>query len=84
MNHDDCSEVDPLLTATEVSEELRCSKTQVYRLMKGEVPGLNVLPHLRLGRKKVIPRSTLELWKRQNISGMIRDNSEKNTVDATH
>lgn len=78
------SNVDPILTAKEVSEDLRCSKSQVYRLMNGDVEGVTVLPHLALGRKKVVPRSVLEQWKRQNISGMIRDDSEKNTVDAVH
>jgi hypothetical protein len=52
--------------------------------MRGDVDGLSVLPHLPLGRKKVVPRSALEAWKRQNISGMIRPDSEKNTVDAMH
>ncbi len=78
------SNADPILTAKEVAEDLRCSKSQVYRLMSGDVEGLTVLPHLALGRKKVIPRSMLEQWKRQNISGMIRDDSEKNIVDAMH
>ena len=78
------SNVDPILTAREVAEDLRCSKSQVYRLMNREVQGLTVLPHLALGRKKVVPRSALEKWKRQNISGMIPGDSEKNTVDAVH
>jgi hypothetical protein len=76
---------DPILTAKEVAEDLRCSKSQVHRLMKGEVDGVTVLPHLLLGRrKKVVPRSALEQWKRQNISGIIQRDSEKNTVDAVH
>ena len=78
------SNVDPILTAKEVAEDLRCSKSQVYRLMNGDVVGLPVLPHLALGRKRVVPRSALEKWKQQNISGMIRTDSEKNTVDAVH
>jgi excisionase family DNA binding protein len=76
--------LDPVLTAREVAEDLRCSKSQVYRLMTGEVEGLTVLPHLALGRKKVVPRSALEQWKRENISGMIRHDSETSTVDAMH
>jgi hypothetical protein len=76
--------VDPILTANEVAADLRCSKTQVYRLMNGYVEGVTVLPHLALGRKKVVPRSVLEHWKQQNISGMIRGDSEKNTVDVMH
>jgi hypothetical protein len=78
------SNADYVLTAKEVAEDLRCSKSQVSRLMRGDVNGLSVLPHLPLGRKKVVPRSALEAWKRQNISGMIRPDSEKNTVDAMH
>lgn len=76
--------LDPILTAKEVAAELRCSKSQVYRLLGGEVEGLTILPHLRLGRKKVVPRSVLERWMRQNISDMIPADSEKNTVDAMH
>jgi len=61
-------DADPDLTAKEVAEDLRCSKSQVYRLMSGDVDGVTVLPHLALGRKKVILRSMLENWKRQNMS----------------
>jgi predicted DNA-binding transcriptional regulator AlpA len=78
------SDVDPVLTAKEVAEGLRCSKSQVYRLMSGEVDGLTALPHLALGRKKVVLRSVLERWKRQNLSGIIPGDSEKTTVDAMH
>ena len=72
-----------------VAGELRCSRSHVYKLLNGAVAGLPVLPHLALGRKKVIPRSAFECWKRQNITGeippgsdMIPPNSESNTVDA--
>jgi hypothetical protein len=78
------SNVDPVLTPKEVAEDLRCSKSQVYRLMNGDVEGVTVLPHLTLGRKKVVPRSILEQWKRRNISGMIRGDSETDTVDVMH
>jgi len=78
------SNIDPILTASEVAQDLRCSKSQVYRLLSGDVEGLTMLPYLPLGRKKVIPRSVLEDWKRDNISGIIRGDSEKNTVDAMH
>ena len=78
------TDADPILTAKEVAEDLRCSKSQVYRLMSGDVEGVTVLPHLALGRKKVVPRSVLEQWKRQNISGIIRGDSETDTVDVMH
>jgi predicted DNA-binding transcriptional regulator AlpA len=63
------SNFDPVLTAKEVAADLRISKSQVYRLMNGELEGVSKLPHLPLGRKKVVPRSELERWKQQNISG---------------
>ena len=75
---------DPILTATEVAADLRVSKSQVYRLLAGDLDGLPMIPHLALGRKKVVPRSALEQWKRQNISGMIAHDSEKTTVNAMH
>jgi hypothetical protein len=77
---------DPILTAVEVAVDLRCSKSQVYRLMNGEVEGLTVLPHLALGRKKVVPRSALETWKQQNISGsaILGADSERITVNEMH
>jgi excisionase family DNA binding protein len=78
------ADADPVLTVKEVAEDLRCSKSQVYRLMSGDVEGVTVLPHLALGRKKVVLRSMLEQWKRQNISGMIRGDSETDTVDVMH
>jgi hypothetical protein len=76
--------VDPILTAKEVAADLRCSTSQVYRLMNGYVEGVTVLPHLAIGRKKVVPRSILEQWKQQNISGMIRGDSETDTVGVMH
>ena len=79
-----CVVADPILTPQEIAAELRCSKAQVYKLLNGEVEGLTVLPHLALGRKKVVPRSALEQWKQKNICGMIPVNSEKNAVDAMH
>jgi len=78
------TEADPVLTAQEVAQDLRCSKSQVYRLMSGDVEGVTMLPHLALGRKKVVLRSVLEQWKRRNVSGMIRGDSETDTVDVMH
>src|SRR5262249_17555741 len=48
----------PIFTATEIANELRCSKAQVYRLIKGRVEGLTPLPTPPLRRKKVVMRAT--------------------------
>jgi predicted DNA-binding transcriptional regulator AlpA len=72
-----------ILTATEVAEELRCSKAQVYKLMNGEVRERTVLPHIALGRKKVVRRSSLEAWKQLNeIGAILSDDSEMKAVGA--
>jgi hypothetical protein len=60
-----------LLTAGEIALELRCSKAHVYRLLNGKVRGRTILPHLALGRKKVVRRSSFEAWQRLNESGAI-------------
>jgi hypothetical protein len=76
-----------ILTAKEVAVELRCSKAQVYKLINGEVPGVQKLPAIPLGKKKkVVMRSSLEAWKRTvetaRISDRIDNDSEVNAVDA--
>ena len=76
--------VDSILTPKEVAGELRCSKAHVYRLINGEVDGLTPLPCLALGRKKVVMRSSLEVWKLANESNrvIVGNDSEMNAVDA--
>ncbi len=75
-----------ILTAHEVAAELRCSKAQVYRLMKGEVIGIKPLPTISLGRKKVVQRSSFEAWKEANEENrvIVAVDSEMNAVDALH
>jgi hypothetical protein len=57
---------DMILTAAEVAAELRCSKAQVHKLINGEVKGCPKLRAISIGRKRVIRRSSLEAWKREN------------------
>jgi hypothetical protein len=76
-----------ILTAKEIALELRCSKAQVYKLINGEVPGVQKLPTIPLGKKKkVVMRSSLEAWKRTvevaGIDDTITRDSEVNAVDA--
>jgi hypothetical protein len=74
-----------ILTAKEVAAELRCSKAQVYKLMNGEVKDRTVLPHIALGRKKVVRRSSLEAWKRANeIGAILSADSEMKAVGAVN
>ncbi len=73
-----------ILTANEVADELRCSKAQVYRIIKGQVDGLTPLPSLSLGRKKVIMRSSLDAWKQLNERNrvIVGGDSKDDAVDA--
>ena len=57
------SENDPILTVLEVAADLRCSKPHVYNAINGNIPGINPLPSIALGRRRLIRRSTLEQWK---------------------
>lgn len=55
--------LDPLLTIAEVAVDLRCSRAHIYNVIKGTVHGVSPLPVLRIGRRKLIRRSSLERWK---------------------
>jgi excisionase family DNA binding protein len=57
-----------LLTLEEVARELRCSKAHVSKLAGGKVQGIASLPALRLGRRILFRRSSLERWASQNES----------------
>jgi excisionase family DNA binding protein len=72
--------VSEILTATEVAAELRCSKAQVYRLLNGEVKDVPRLPHISLGRKKLVRRSTLEDWKRVNEGCILSGDADSDAV----
>ena len=61
---------DPVLTVTEVAVDLRCSKAHVYNVIKGKVDGVRPLPVIRMGRRTLVRRSSLELWKRAVETGL--------------
>ena len=51
-----------VLTVPEVAEELRCSKAHVHNLINGKVSGARPLPSLRLGRRRLVRRTSFEAW----------------------
>ena len=57
---------DPILTVPEVAADLRVSRAHVYKVIKGEVPGVLALPAITIGRRRLVRRSSLERWKRCN------------------
>ena len=52
-----------VLTLSEVAKELRSSKAHVCNVIAGRVRGLAPLAVIRLGRRILVRRSTLEEWK---------------------
>lgn len=57
---------DEILTVGEVAAELRCSKAHVHNAIHGKVKGVTQLPAIHMGRRKIVRRSALEMWKRAN------------------
>jgi excisionase family DNA binding protein len=58
-----------VLTVPEVARELRCSKAHVFNLIRGTVHGARQLPALWLGRRRLVRRSSLEEWIKENEHG---------------
>jgi len=73
-----------ILTTAEIAAELRCSKAQVYRLLNGEVRDVPKIPCISLSRKKVVRRSALEEWMRDNEKGILSVELETNAVGRTN
>ena len=57
---------DEILSAIDIARELRCSKAHVYNVILGRVAGVTPLPVIVMGRRRLVRRSSFELWKRSN------------------
>ena len=51
-----------VMTVPEVARELRCSKAHVHNLINGHVRGAKPLPSVRIGRRCLVRRSSLDEW----------------------
>jgi hypothetical protein len=51
-----------VLNMKEVAAILRCSKAHVANLINGKVRGVQPLPCIRVGRRNLIRRRSLEAW----------------------
>jgi excisionase family DNA binding protein len=54
-----------VLTVRDGAKILRCTESHFRNLLSGRVAGLPRLPHIRLGRSRVVRRSTLMKWLEQ-------------------
>lgn len=57
---------DEILTVSAIAHELRCSKSHVYKVIRGEVAGVTSLPAISMGTRRLIRRSSFEQWKQEN------------------
>jgi excisionase family DNA binding protein len=75
-----------VLTVRETAHELRCSLAHVYNLINGKVRGVRALPVIPVGRRRLVRRSTLEDWKRENErvlpGGILPSSPNVDAVDA--
>ena len=51
-----------LLTLGETAAVLRCSKAHVSNLINGKLPGLDPLPVVEIGRRKLVRCHSLACW----------------------
>jgi excisionase family DNA binding protein len=51
-----------VMTVPEVAQALRCSKAHVHNLINGHVRGAKPLPSVRIGRRRLVRRSSLDEW----------------------
>jgi excisionase family DNA binding protein len=50
------------MTVPEIARELRCSKAHVHNLINGHVRDTKPLPSVRIGRCRLVRRSSLDEW----------------------
>ena len=55
-----------ILTLAEAARILRCSKTHICKAVRGEIAGLEPIPAIPFGRRKLIRRKTLFCWIERN------------------
>ena len=51
-----------VMTVAEVAQALRCSNAHVHNLINGHVRGAKSLPCIKIGRRCIVRRSSLDEW----------------------
>ena len=64
------SDLPDVLTLSEVAKILRCSKAHVCKSVNGQVCGITPIPAIRIGRRKLVLRTTLMQWIAANESAL--------------
>ena len=74
--------VTKVMTLSEVTELLQCSKAHISKLVNGQIPGVPRLPVIQIGRRKLVRREALEVWLRE-AEGVAGDASSGEAAEAT-
>ncbi len=68
-----------LLTMVEVARILQCSKAHVCNAINGRLDGCTPIPAVRLGRRLLVRRESLDRWIAQNESGNLDSSPDRGT-----
>jgi excisionase family DNA binding protein len=62
-----------ILTLAEAARALRCSKTHICKAVRGEIAGVEAIPAIPFGRRKLIRKEALITWIERNERGVQDD-----------
>ncbi len=71
---------DELLTVREVAVQLRCSRPHAYNLLNGTVRGTPTLPHIKVGRRKLVRKSAFRKWQQLVESHFIEATEDEHAI----
>jgi excisionase family DNA binding protein len=70
-----------LMTLDDVAALLQVSKAHVANIVAGRVRGCPPIPAVRLGRRRLVRRSSLETWIAANDQVAAADNTQRHTAN---
>ena len=73
---------DFLLTMVDVAKILHCSKAHVCNAVNGKLDGCTPIPAVRLGRRLLVRRASLDRWIAENESGTLAVSPERGRKSA--
>ena len=73
-----------ILSIREVAALLRCSKAHICKAINGQVTGVTPLPAIKMGRRKLVLRQSLDAWLAINdsVPAKLEPSHKRSAVDA--
>ena len=72
-----------MLTMEAVARILQCSKAHVCNAVHGRLEGCTPIPAVRIGRRLLVSRETLDRWLAENESGNLAVSPERGAAGGT-